>query len=153
VGCGKVKPTVSAWRKGGGCGRGGFKRLFTVLIQCLQCTLNCSQSVSNNLTLFLALGISSTLKLLSKRSSETSVYNKPSRRHIAEDGILHRHRRDNFKSYIRFQWFVLAAVVMPRKSWSLTWVTVLLSGSPVYVAGTRQSLCGVSSPSLGSKCN
>jgi hypothetical protein len=34
------------------------------------------------------------------RSSETSVYNKPTRRHIPEDGILYSHRRENLKSYI-----------------------------------------------------
>jgi hypothetical protein len=33
------------------------------------------------------------------RSSETSAYNKPARRHIPEDGILHNHRRENLKSY------------------------------------------------------
>jgi hypothetical protein len=32
-------------------------------------------------------------------SSETSVYSKPTRRHIPEDGILHSHRRENLKSY------------------------------------------------------
>jgi hypothetical protein len=31
--------------------------------------------------------------------SETSVYNKPTRRHVPADGILHSHRRDNLKSY------------------------------------------------------
>jgi hypothetical protein len=34
------------------------------------------------------------------RSSETSVYNKPTRRHIPEDNIPHSHRRENLKSYI-----------------------------------------------------
>jgi hypothetical protein len=33
------------------------------------------------------------------RSSETPVYNKPTRRHIPEDGILHSHRRENLKSH------------------------------------------------------
>jgi hypothetical protein len=36
------------------------------------------------------------------RSSETPVYNKPTRRYILEDGILHSHRRENLKSYITF---------------------------------------------------
>jgi hypothetical protein len=35
-----------------------------------------------------------------KRSSETSVYNKPIRRHIPEDGIPQSRRRENLKSYI-----------------------------------------------------
>jgi hypothetical protein len=33
------------------------------------------------------------------RCSETSVYNKPTRRHIPEDGILHSRRHENLKSY------------------------------------------------------
>jgi hypothetical protein len=32
---------------------------------------------------------SRTLKMEATRSSETSVYNKPTRHHIQEDGILH----------------------------------------------------------------
>jgi hypothetical protein len=46
-------------------------------------------SVSNRLTLF-ARVISSILKIVGTRSSETSVYNKPTRRHIPEAGILHK---------------------------------------------------------------
>jgi hypothetical protein len=34
------------------------------------------------------------------RSSDTSVLTQVTRRHIAEDGILHSHRRENLKSYI-----------------------------------------------------
>jgi hypothetical protein len=49
---------------------------------------NCSQSVSNRLTLFLACVISSTLKMEAKCYSETSVYNKSTRCHIPEDCIL-----------------------------------------------------------------
>jgi hypothetical protein len=44
--------------------------------------------VRRYLTLFLARVISSTLKTKAIRSSETSVYNIPTRRHIPEDGIL-----------------------------------------------------------------
>jgi hypothetical protein len=33
-------------------------------------------------------------------SSETSVHNKPTRRHIPEDGGLHSHRREYLKPYI-----------------------------------------------------
>jgi hypothetical protein len=50
---------------------------------------NCSQSVSYRLTLFLVRVISSTLKMDMTRSSETSVYNKPTRRHIPKDRVLH----------------------------------------------------------------
>jgi hypothetical protein len=35
-----------------------------------------------------------------KRSSETSVYTKPTRRHIQEDGIPLSGCRENLKSYI-----------------------------------------------------
>jgi hypothetical protein len=44
--------------------------------------------------------ISSTLKMEAIRSSETSVNEIPTRRHIPEDGILHSHRRENLKSHI-----------------------------------------------------
>jgi hypothetical protein len=43
----------------------------------------------------------STLKMEATRSSETSVFTGPTRRHIPEDGILHSHRRENLKSNIR----------------------------------------------------
>jgi hypothetical protein len=46
---------------------------------------------SDRLTIFLARVISSTLKMEATRSTETSVYNKPTRRHIPEDGIHHMH--------------------------------------------------------------
>jgi hypothetical protein len=49
---------------------------------------NCSQSVINRVTLFLARVISSTQKMEVTRSFETSVYNKPTRSGIPEDGIL-----------------------------------------------------------------
>jgi hypothetical protein len=36
-------------------------------------------------------------------SRETSVLTRSTRRHIAEDGILHSHRRDNLKRYIEHE--------------------------------------------------
>jgi hypothetical protein len=42
--------------------------------------------------------ISFTLKMEATHSSETSVYNKPTRRQIPEDCILHSHRSGNLKS-------------------------------------------------------
>jgi hypothetical protein len=34
------------------------------------------------------------------RSSETTIFTKPTRHHIPEDGFLHSRRRENLKSYI-----------------------------------------------------
>jgi hypothetical protein len=45
-----------------------------------------------------------------RRSSETSVYNKPTCRHIPEDGTLHSHRRVNLKSG-----WILLRTMMNRK--------------------------------------
>jgi hypothetical protein len=42
----------------------------------------------------------STLKMEVIPASEASVYTRSTWRHIPEDGILHRHRRENLKSYI-----------------------------------------------------
>jgi hypothetical protein len=54
----------------------------------------------NFLTHFLARVISYALKMEVTCSSETSVYNKLTRRHIPKDGILYSHRCENLKSYI-----------------------------------------------------
>jgi hypothetical protein len=48
--------------------------------------------VSNSLILL-------TLMTEAIRSSETFLLTRASRHHIAEDGILHSHRRENLKSY------------------------------------------------------
>jgi hypothetical protein len=40
-------------------------------------------------------------------SSETSVLTKATRRNIQEDGILHSHRRENLKSYIALNGWIL----------------------------------------------
>jgi hypothetical protein len=83
---------------------------------------NTSQSVSNRLTLFLACVISSVLRMEATCSSETSVYNKPTGRHIPEGGILHSHRSENLNpwmSVIVFQ----STLNMPRP--------ILLRGVPL----------------------
>jgi hypothetical protein len=45
--------------------------------------------------------IISTLMIVAMYSSETLVLTKATRRSIPEDTILHSHRRENLKSYIR----------------------------------------------------
>jgi hypothetical protein len=52
----------------------------------------------------------STLNMEAERSSETSVYTRSTRRHIPEDGILHSHRRQNVKSYINTETFLIIAL-------------------------------------------
>jgi hypothetical protein len=53
------------------------------------CSSNYSQPVSNRLSVFFSRVLSSTLKIEAARSSETSVYNKPTRQQIPENDILH----------------------------------------------------------------
>jgi hypothetical protein len=60
---------------------------------------NASEKRFYNLTLFFARVLYFTLKMKERCSSETSVHNKPTRRHIPEDDILQNHSRENFKSY------------------------------------------------------
>jgi hypothetical protein len=50
-------------------------------------------------TLFLARGISSALKMEAKLFSETSVHNRSTRRYIPEDSIIRNYLRENLKSY------------------------------------------------------
>jgi hypothetical protein len=57
-----------------------------------------AQSVSYRLTLFLSRVISSTLKMETTSSFETSVFTRPTRRQFTGDGLLHRYRRENLKS-------------------------------------------------------
>jgi hypothetical protein len=40
-------------------------------------------------------------------STETSVLRRDTRRNFPEDGILHRHRRENLKSYIALSGWTL----------------------------------------------
>jgi hypothetical protein len=40
-------------------------------------------------------------------SSETSVLTRATRRNNPEDTILHSHRRENLKSYVRYIWLPL----------------------------------------------
>jgi hypothetical protein len=47
-----------------------------------------------------SLAYFSTLKMEALCSSEVSAHTRSTRRHIPEDGILHSHRRENFKCYM-----------------------------------------------------
>jgi hypothetical protein len=38
---------------------------------------------------------------VNRRFGGTSVHTRSTRRHIPEDGILHSHRRKNFRSYVK----------------------------------------------------
>jgi hypothetical protein len=46
------------------------------------------------------------------RSSETSVYNKPTRRHIQEGGLFHRHLREDLESVLYISLCEQAAIYM-----------------------------------------
>jgi hypothetical protein len=49
----------------------------------------------------------STLKMEAIRSFETSVHTRSTRRHIPEDGILHIHRCENLRSYMKYIVYVV----------------------------------------------
>jgi hypothetical protein len=71
-----------------------------------------------------------TLKMEAIRSSETSVDTRSTRRHIPENGILHSHRRENLKSYIKWNWArFFSSTSVSRAPHSLT---VLLSDA-IYI--------------------
>jgi hypothetical protein len=57
-----------------------------------------------------------TLMKESLSSSETSVLTRATRRNIPEDTILHSHRRENLKSYIMIQLFVVFPSHFPDNS-------------------------------------
>jgi hypothetical protein len=73
-----------------------FRRKFCLHLQGRR--NNASMGRFYSLTLFLGRFLSFNLKIVAGCSSETFVHNKPTRRHIPEDGILQSHDRENLKS-------------------------------------------------------
>jgi hypothetical protein len=63
-------------------------------------TINCLMTINYRLILLLTHVISCTLKMETTCSSEATVYNKPTRPHIPETGILVSPRRENLKAHI-----------------------------------------------------
>jgi hypothetical protein len=55
--------------------------------------MDCDNIITSSLILF-------TRIMEAMRFSETSVLTRATRRYIAEDFILHSHRRENLKSYV-----------------------------------------------------
>jgi hypothetical protein len=56
----------------------------------------------------------STLNMDVIRSSETSVDTKSTRRHVPEDGNLHSHRCESFKSYTMLIMIVFTLTILAR---------------------------------------
>jgi hypothetical protein len=91
-------PPSQMWHSGGGVLDVPGALPPSKVISVLLVPQNCSQSVSNRVTLFLSRLMPSTLKMGPTNSFETSVCIKLTRCHILEDDILHSHRREHLKS-------------------------------------------------------
>jgi hypothetical protein len=98
--CGSCKNRNSEWTyrpHQGGKNRRARKNVFIRIVLRLLVTANVIHSSP----------VLVTLMMEAIRSSETSILARATRRNIREDGILHGHRRENFKSYIALTWWIL----------------------------------------------
>jgi hypothetical protein len=69
---------------------------------------------------------------VNRRSLETSVHTRSTRRHIPEDGILYSHRCENLKSYISYKW-----------NWSCTMVNIGILDNKTSTATTSSAFRGL----------
>jgi hypothetical protein len=79
-----------------------------------------------------------------RRSSATSAYNTPTRRHIPEDVLLHNHRPENPKSYNTYAAEYRAAESLVQCNREIRWLDCLLAYSYVTVSVGYRHITAIS---------